>query len=165
MDHLDALTLPEIRIFNRWTDAPKGALLQMMAGDHIVVGMRTTFKAANGEPNALLVLSGHGPGELITDAYLDGPALDVSDKFEIAAVEPAPVESVNFGKLPAGALLRHTQKPGTFFVWFVMGDSKVSGAICVASDIPDCDAGDCFPQLSKNAVLVVAKRVTVAPKE
>jgi hypothetical protein len=163
VDHVDLLKLPDIRVFRNWRDAPKGALLQISFGGEIYVGMRTTYKVANGEPDALLILAGDDVGELVTDAYLSGPALDVGAELEIVACDPAPFETTNIPQLPAGALFRHLQYDAAYFVWIKLPDGHGlgRGAVCVLSDRPECPVGECYPQMDRTKLLGVAPRVAV----
>ncbi len=88
------------------------------AGERVIVGMRAAYKAENGEQDALLILGGEHAGELIVEAYLNGPALDIGAQVEIIAREAIPFGTTAIPFLRAGVLLRHETGTNVYFVVF-----------------------------------------------
>jgi hypothetical protein len=161
VDHISNLRLSDVRVFPTWTAAPLGAILQMKAGNAIVVGMRTQYVASNKTSNALVVLGGVGAGNLITDDCLGdgavseaGPALEVGSQVEIIAIDPAPFNCRAGLPLAPGALLRLSDREGTFFVWTSVNETDITaGGLCVASDQEGYNVGKCS-QFKNRALLV-----------
>jgi hypothetical protein len=152
MEFLQILKLSDINIHNPWTNAPKGTILQMISGDGVVIGMRTTY----GEPDALIILAGKHAGELITDANLTGPALDLGElgeQVEIVACDPAPRLSAT---VEAGFLCRHRTSPNVYFVWGKFA-GRSAGGVCVASDDPKSPVGECYPNLGQTTVIAIGR--------
>ena len=154
MDHLDILALTELHWYDRWTLAERGALLQVRIRDHIRIGMRTSFQAANGERDGLVILGGDDAGVLVTEG-VDGPALDVSPLVMIVAVNPAPFERAAH-LLPRGALLRYAEQD-VYFVWVQMNGGNVTGGVCIQSDEQNVPVGTCYSKLTRRVIGVAEK--------
>jgi hypothetical protein len=165
VDHLDVLQLSDVRLYDTWTKAPLGTLLQMRVVDQIIVGVRTTYKVANGKLDALLVVGGVNAGELITDAYISGPALDVGANLEIIAIDPAPFETAPVQKLPPGSLLRYPDVDDIYFVWIKLYQGIGSGGVCIASSSSKCAVGTCYPHLDRSKLIGVAAKIDVRPRD
>jgi hypothetical protein len=165
MDYVDILRFSDVRPLDVWTRAPIGAFLQLRIADQITAGMRTTYPAVNGEPDAFLVLGGKHAGEMISDEYLRGvAALDVSLLLEIVAIDPAPFQCATINQMPHGALLRYPDTD-VYFVWLMMQKGTGSGAVCVASNDPKCPVGSCYPQINKNRLIGIASKVDLRLRE
>ena len=54
----DGLSLSQIRILDPWSTAKLGTLVQASVQGKQVIGIRTIFKAGNGDTDALIVVSG-----------------------------------------------------------------------------------------------------------
>jgi hypothetical protein len=166
MDHIDTLRLSDVRLYRPWTTAPLGAILQMKAIKEIIVGMRSRYKTANAVSDAIVVLGGDRAGELITDQYLVGAALDVSSLVELIAIDAVPFECREGVPLPQGASLRHAEKEGTYFVWtMVHGGAMTLGGLCVASDDKSYPIGTCDNELDKNKLIGVAQKTDLRLRE
>ncbi len=159
MESLMTMKLGDIKIYNPWAHAPNGTILQIIAGERVIVGMRTTYKAENGDQDALLILGGEHAGELIVEAYLNGPALDIGAQVEIIAREVIPFGTTAIPFLRAGVLLRHETETNVYFVWSRFPEGTNSGSICIASDNPNFLIGGSYPHLDKSQLIGVARGV------
>jgi hypothetical protein len=83
MDHLDELSLSEIRLIDPWSNAKRGTLLQMSVNGRATIGLRCNFITANVTHEGLAIIAGENMGKLAIDVELSGPAFDVSEIVEI----------------------------------------------------------------------------------
>ena len=79
---MNSIALPDLRVVTPWTASRSGTLLRVFLRDkgQLVTGIRC--KALDKE--CIVALEGHAYGRLITEEDIAGPALDVSNLFELA---------------------------------------------------------------------------------
>jgi hypothetical protein len=140
MDFLDKINISKMKHYDNRSEAPLGALLQVLESGGRAVGMRTEFP--NGPTTldaALLVLTGARLGTLLVGEEVSGPAIDVSALIEIVACDAAPTFRTRGLPMTGGMLLGPTARSGTYFVWAVRTAAPGSlqedlGAVCVRDD-------------------------------
>jgi len=126
MKHLEELALREIRVFDHWTDAPLGTLLQMTDDNIRVIGVRSRFGFNNGLKDGIAIVSGDRAGNFLFDGLM-GPALDLTDVVEVVAKNLGPSEFPR--QVPAGLLVRHD---GMHYLWVkVLPNGDVTGYVCL----------------------------------
>jgi hypothetical protein len=119
MDFLDKINISKMKHYGNWSEAPFGALLQVLESGASAVGMRTEFPMGPTTLDALLVLTGARLGTLLVGRELSGPAVDVSALIEIVACDAAPTFRTPGLTMTGGMLLGETARSGTYFVWAV----------------------------------------------
>jgi hypothetical protein len=79
---MDSIALPDLRVVTPWTASRSGTLLRVFVPDQaqLVTGIRC--KAFDKE--CIVALGGDAYGQLFTEEDIAGPALDVSNLFELA---------------------------------------------------------------------------------
>jgi hypothetical protein len=134
MTDLEKLPVSDIRAVADWPKAGHGRLLLInLLGHGPIIGFRCVFEVASRKNECLLIVTGPDTGKLITDAYLGGPALDVTELFEIVAVDPLPFVPAA-KKLQAGMLVRYGLDQGGYFVWTNLWKGTGEGFICIGTD-------------------------------
>ncbi len=163
MEHVNALGLNDIHVFDPWTGAPQGAVLAMstrIGAD--VIGMRSRLKTANGGTDMVAVLSGEHVGKMLTAGELTGPAFDLSSLVDIVAPQPSA-----FAYRPDARVrgtLAHHPGEASFYVWAEMHPGSGAGWVCVGAR----DAsrlGACFDALDTAAFVIVASHVGIRERK
>jgi hypothetical protein len=90
---VEAIAVSELKIFDGWADAPKGALVQVHeAGTNDVVhGLRCEITTNGSTRACLLRLNGNERG-VIFEEGITGPAIDLSGLGELAVTHINPAE-------------------------------------------------------------------------
>ena len=89
MSHLTALEVGKLKVYQPWTAAPIGTLLQLSHDGSVIVGIRS--KIADADLPLLLLLEGGNAGLLVgTHTLGPGAAIDVSEELEICVKDAGP---------------------------------------------------------------------------
>ena len=118
---------------------------------------------ANGEYPSVLILDGSYAGKFWSDDGRTCSALDVSEQFEIVAIDPCPLpQQTNF----AAGMVCKIGDGATCFA--VVADSAAGPGrsfVCVASDFDKVPMGDTRTQYGSLDVVQVARKIGVRAKE
>ncbi|MFZ0692535.1 MAG: hypothetical protein WAN51_00020 [Alphaproteobacteria bacterium] len=161
MSHLEEASLSELRVVDPWSSAALGTLLQMGVKESVEVGVRCNFKAANGTVDGIVIVTGKNVGKLVTDAYLQGPAFDVSELLEIVAKEPGSLPPIMGGPKP-GMLFRYE---GGYFIWFNALEGHGSGFICIARETGRELIGEHIQSLAAEGRVSIAQMTNVRRRQ
>ncbi len=152
----DGLSLSQIRILDPWSTAKLGTLVQASVQGKQVIGIRTIFKAGNGDTDALIVVSGDSVGTIVfAGGGVLRVALDVSALFENIALDPGAFY-VDFSQpLKPGMIVR---QDGADYVYF---KDSVSGFVCIANEANRALVGEQFHNLVAQSPVVGIGQVGV----
>ena len=82
---MNSIALPDLRVVTPWTASRSGTLLRVFLRDKGQLATGIRCKAIDKE--CIVALEGDAYGRLITEEDIAGPALDVSNLFELATSE------------------------------------------------------------------------------
>lgn len=166
------LKLRDVHLANPWRQGLPGRILQVRGSggggpgipfEKIVTGMHVKV----GEQiDAILVLSGGQPGEMISSAYWNDAAIDVTGEVEIvAAAGVAPAAPRFMWRMTLGALYRHEKEPA-FFVYAELDPNRTfKGVVCVASWTDRWAVGTCPQDLKTGDLALIAEKVGISKVE
>jgi hypothetical protein len=167
MDFLDKINISEMKHYDNWSEAPLGALLQVLESGASAVGMRTEFpRGPTTTSDALLVLTGARLGTLLVEGEMSGPAIDVSALIEIVACDAAPTFRAPGRPMTGGMLLGATARSGTYLVWAVGAAAPGSrqedlGAVCVRDDHESSAKGKFIQIRALPGFVILTSTITV----
>jgi hypothetical protein len=145
---MDSIALSDLRLVTPWTASRSGTLLRVFVlyQGQLVTGIRC--RAFNKE--CIVALEGEAYGRLITEEGIAGPALDVSNLFELATsadlLPPKPAQT-NVGVLYLCAR--------QYWLHFQALQGQDNGFVCVYASDP-AQVGDVMEQLATEILAKVA---------
>jgi hypothetical protein len=128
MDHLDELSLSEIRLIDPWSNAKRGTLLQMLVKGRPTIGLRCNFITATAAQEGLAIIAGVDMGKVAVDVELSGAAFDVSEIVEIVIGRLGPLLQ-RPQQLPPGLTVHHGD---AYYLYVEVLSGSGSGFIRVA---------------------------------
>jgi hypothetical protein len=156
------LPLRDVRVIANWQRASLGAVLLVQRREERVIGLRCEYLVQDIKLDALLIATGDDTGKLLLASDVPGPALDVSELYELVLSSPS--ASLRFSQMVPGMVF---EERGAFFVWFNPVTGSGEGFICIANGEQPAAIGSHVRGLGDDRVFVadsvIAKRKVLPP--